>query len=164
MAVPLGSVSPNVVAGGVGLDDPARSTAAGGHVVEGANFDPRLLDKPDKFLGDPEEWRQWRLTFKSWIIGVNGKYEGPLQEAEEASAPILSFHPASTSMDRFLKHQLISLTRNDALELVVDSPTGFEAWRQLTIEHDKLVGNRRLLKLEDVLHPQLGGSDGWRTR
>ena len=51
-------------------------------------LDPRLLDKPQPFVGDPAAWRIWKRKFRSWLIGAAPHLEDALDQAEKHLGPI----------------------------------------------------------------------------
>eukprot|EP00928_Gymnodinium_smaydae_P089178 TRINITY_DN73179_c0_g1_i1.p1 TRINITY_DN73179_c0_g1~~TRINITY_DN73179_c0_g1_i1.p1 ORF type:complete len:456 (+),score=40.33 TRINITY_DN73179_c0_g1_i1:77-1444(+) len=134
----------------------------GDGVLGSSGIDPRLLEKPERFSGDAGEWRLWQTTFPSWLESVDPRFERLLKEAEVQALPISSVHPTVRVLDRFLWHEPLGLVRGDSLQLILDTSSGFEAWRQLVLEHEKLTGGRKLLKIEDLLHPQFGSREVWR--
>ena len=63
------------------------------------------------------------------------------------------------ALDRFLYTELVGLLVGEPLELILETNIGFEGWRRVTAEFERLTSGRKLMKLEDLMHPELGGPD-----
>mmetsp|Transcript_48003 Transcript_48003/g.126645 ORF Transcript_48003/g.126645 Transcript_48003/m.126645 type:complete len:499 (-) Transcript_48003:1652-3148(-) len=130
----------------------------------GGVVDPRLLEKPEKFSGNLLDWRRWETFFRSWICNVDSRFDAALREAETRTMRIGSINPTVIPLDRFLRHELLGLIEGDNASIVIETESGFEAWRRLHQEYELLTGGRKLMRIEELLHPTLGSEDGWRRR
>ena len=50
------------------------------------------------------------------------------------------------------------------MDLIVEAEHGFEAWRKLCVEFEQLTAGRKLLTIEELLHPEFGDEQMWRAR
>ena len=72
-------------------------------------------------------------------------------------------NPNVKHLDRFLFIQLIGLVQGEYLDLILEAPFGFEAWRKLCMEFEHLTARRKLLAIEELLHPDFGDESSWRS-
>ena len=76
---------------------------------------------------------------------------------------IASVDASITHLDRFLFIQLIGLVQGEYLDMILEAPSGFEAWRKLCMEFEQLTAGRKLLAIEDLIHPDFGDETVWRA-
>ena len=94
--------------------------------------DPKLLEKPVAFSGAAKDWRAWRVRFSAWLAGVDEKFEQCLKLAEQrGQEPIATVNDSIKHLGRFLFIQLIGLVQGEYLDMILEAPFGFEAWRKL---------------------------------
>ena len=127
------------------------------------SVDPKLLERPVTFSGAPKDWRAWRVRFAAWLAGVDDKYDMSLKMAERPD-PITSVDESIKYLDRFLFIQLIGLVQGEYLDMILEAPSGFEAWRKLCMEFEQLTAGRKLLAIEDLIHPDFGDETVWRAQ
>jgi RNase P/RNase MRP subunit p29 len=53
--------------------------------------------------------------------------------------------------------------QGEYLDLILEAPFGFEAWRKLCMEFEHLTAGRKLLAIEDLIHPEFGDEMTWRA-
>ena len=87
-----------------------------------------------------------------------------LKMAEQRPDPIASVDDSIKYLDRFLFIQLIGLVQGEYLDMILEAPFGFEAWRKLCMEFEQLTAGRKLLAIEDLIHPDFGGDTVWRAQ
>ena len=125
--------------------------------TEVLRVDPKLLERPTIFTGSVRDWRAWRVRFVAWLCGVDEKFERSLKQAEERGVEQIGYVDDSIKyLDRFLFIQLIGLVQGEYLDLILEAPFGFEAWRKLCMEFEHLTAGRKLLAIEDLIHPEFG--------
>ena len=102
------------------------------------------------------------MRFSAWLVGVDEKFDSCLKMAEQRGQdPIVSVHDSIKYLDRFLFIQLIDLVQGEYLDMVWEAPFGFEAWRKLCVEFEQLTAGRKLLAIEDLIHPEFGDESVW---
>ena len=117
------------------------------------------------FSGAAKDWRVWQVRFSAWLVGVDEKFDSCLKMAEQRGQdPIVSVHDSIKYLDRFLFIQLIGLVQGDYLDMILEAPFGFEAWRKLCVEFEQLTAGRKLLAIEDLIHPEFGDESVWRAQ
>ena len=126
--------------------------------------DPKLLEKPPIFSGQIRDWRVWRVRISAWLCGVDEIFDKLLKEAEQAKLPILTVDESVKHLDRFLFIELVGLVQGEHLDLILEAKHGFEAWRRMCGEFEQLTAGRKLLAIEDLLHPEFGDETMWRQR
>ncbi len=42
--------------------------------------DPKLVDKPEKFGGEPSSWRSWNFRFQNWLSTLDARFPAWLAE------------------------------------------------------------------------------------
>ena len=95
-----------------------------------SRVDPKLLERPIAFTGLAKDWRAWRVRFSAWLTGVDEKYDLCLKQAEAREKdPIVSVDASIMYLDRFSFIQLIGLVQGEYLDMILEAPFGFEAWR-----------------------------------
>ncbi len=75
---------------------------------------------------------------------------------QRAQDPIVSVHDSIKYLDRFLFIQLIGLLQGEYLDMILEALFGFEAWHKLCVEFEQLPAGRKLLAIEDLIHPEFG--------
>ena len=50
------------------------------------------------------------------------------------------------------------------MDMILETPFGFEAWRKLCAEFEQLTAGRKLLAIEDLIHPEFGDESVWRAQ
>ncbi len=119
--------------------------------------DPKLLERPVTFSGASKDWRAWRVRSADWLAGVDDKYDMFLTMAERPD-------PVTSDLDRFLFIQLIGLVQGEYLDMILEAPSGFGAWRNLCMEFEQLTAGRKLLAIEVLIHPDFGDETVWRAQ
>ena len=127
--------------------------------------DPKLLERPVSFSGLAKDWRAWRVRATVWLIGVDERFEICLKLAEQRGSEVItSVSTDILHLDRFLFIQLIGLVQGESLDLILEATFGFEAWRKLCMEFEHLTAGRKLLAIEDLIHPDFGDEMVWRAQ
>ena len=121
--------------------------------------DTKSLERPVTFSGAPKDWRAERVRFAAWLAGIDDKSDMSLKMAERPD-PITSVDESIKYLDRFLFIQLIE---GEYLDMILEAPFGFEAWRKWCIEFEQLTAGRKLLAIEDLIHPDFGDETVWRA-
>ena len=111
-----------------------------------------------------KDWRAWRIRFTAWLAGVDDQFDFCLRAAENRGTDAIAFIDQNVKhLDRFLFIQLIGLVQGEYLDLILEAPFGFEAWRKLCMEFEHLTAGRKLLAIEELLHPDFGDEASWRS-
>ena len=114
------------------------------------------------FSGHVRDWRAWRIRFTAWLTGVDDQFDNCLRMAEaHGNDAIASVSHTIKHLDRFLFIQLIGLVQGEYLDLILEAPYGFEVWRKLCMEFEHLTAGRKLLAIEELLHPDFGEDSAW---
>ena len=134
--------------------------------AERQSLDPRLLERPEKLPKNAEAWRFWKLRASGWLGCVDVRYKLLLIEAAEFENPITSVSPLISDLDSFLYNQLLGWLEGEQLEVMMRGPegAGFEAWRELVRQQERLEPARKVLTLERLLHPDFGDASEWRRK
>ena len=108
-----------------------------------ARVDPKLLERPVAFSGHVKDWRAWRIRFTAWLAGVDDQFDFCLRTAEnKGSDAIATIDQNVRHLDRFLFIQMIGLVQGEYLDLILEAPFGFEAWKLcMEFEHLTVVGD-----------------------
>ena len=116
------------------------------------------------FSGHVRDWQAWRIRFTAWLTGVDHQFDNCLRMAEaRGNDAIASVNNTIKHLDRFLFIQLIGLVQGEYLDLILEAPFGCEAWRKLCMEFEHLTAGRKLLAIEELLHPEFGEDSAWRA-
>jgi hypothetical protein len=145
---------------------PVPSTPVYERRQERPMLDPRLLERPERLPKDPESWRLWKLRVTGWLGCVDPRYRALLEEAANFEHHITSVNSSIAELDSFLYNQLLGWLEGEQLEVMMRGPegAGFEAWRGLVQQQEKLEPARKVLMLEKLLHPDFGEASEWRRR
>jgi hypothetical protein len=101
-------------------------------VMTVSRVDPKLLERPVAFTGLTKDWRAWRVRFTAWLSGVDERSSYTLKMAEQRGGDaITSVDEKIRYLDRFLFIQLIGLVQGEYLDMILEAPFGFEAWKNM---------------------------------
>ena len=83
----------------------------------------KVVRQPDVFGPNTAEeeasqWSDWRLSFKSWLLFANEKYEKDLDEAEKASSPLKEMTEEQQTRSETLHSILSGMLRNRPLKVL----------------------------------------------
>ena len=95
----------------------------------------KLIKKPDRFNGDKEKWRDFKMDFINMMAGVDKVFLDELRQAELLDEPIVDgenpeVRQRSISLYSILCSYTCDSAKTIGLELS-ESHNGFEYWRKL---------------------------------
>ena len=133
----------------------ARAAAARGGVAGGASgggphgfgIDTRMLGRPDTFDGNESKWGDWSTVMKAYAALCNASLVSAMP-ASEVEAQEKRNNDLRDQLDVeasvALYYMLVLLTRNEPLNIVVNSGAGegLLAWRRLVQRYDSAAATR----------------------
>jgi hypothetical protein len=131
-----------------------------------ALVDTKFVQRPKVFDNDEQKWRDWKFQLLTFVDLIDPAYSETLAKAESSTAAV-SVTDAQKAPARLLYALLASITCGRGLRVFqsIEDRNGFEAWRQLTLEFEPKVAQRRLGVLHGLLNPDFGRSeDDFRER
>ena len=139
-----------------------------GHMMNGAgdtteehvHIDVKYAEKPGQFSGLETEWLDWKFSFGNWCSLVDSRFDDLLDAAEAKKDPITVQTGDFGRPGRILYALLANNQSGKMLRLVkaVPSKNGWEAWRQLVMELEPKVSQRRLGMLGELINPSLSAA------
>ena len=98
-------------------------------------LDPKQVEKPSQFDGDPAVWQEFNFKFVNWTTVLNDRYAEVLPQAEELSE-VKPQEGELGKLGRALYAILAGLlTGKDHLILrTVKDLSGYEGWRRIVRE------------------------------
>ena len=112
---------------------------------------------PDSFSGEPQDWRDWSLKFKSYMSPLHKGHMGRwMQKVDEERAALAtlsvlgeSAQPSASSMCS----ALIATCQGKSLVITEKAgpSEGLEAWRQLLLKYEARSRQTRVMRLLEVL-------------
>ncbi len=140
---------------------PAAAAAApaqrGGDAYPKTVKDPKLVDKPSRFAGDPSVWRSWNFKLQNWLSTLDVRFPEWLTEVRSLTHPAKPVNEMAQS-SAALYVILASLTEGEMLQIVemTSGRKGFEAYRQMSWECEPRLAARKLSSLGKLLTPDFG--------
>ena len=124
----------------------AGGTSSGGG-PHGFGIDTRMLGRPDTFDGSESKWGDWRTVMKAYAALCNASLVSAMPasevEAQEKRNSDLR-DQLDVEASVALYYMLVLLTRNEPLNIVVNSGAGegLLAWRRLVQRYDSAAATR----------------------
>ena len=109
--------------------------------------DTRIVDKPGKFSGKAEAWRDWSETFVSFCSASDRRLGVALEKYSKLTEAVLmeDMSEEEKVISESLHYILVTLTRDKAADIrrnVVEKKSGLEVWRALCFEYEPQTENR----------------------
>ena len=147
-----------------------RQAAARGGVAGGASgggphgfgIDTRMLGRPDTFDGSESEWRDWSTVMKAYAALCNASLVTAMpatevEAQEKRNSDLRDQLDVEASVT--LYNMLVLLTRNEPLNIVVNSGAGegVLAWRRLVQRYDSAAATRLVGLLLNLMNWSFAG-------
>ena len=126
----------------------AGGASGGGH--HGFGIDTRMLGRPDTFDGSESKWVDWRTVMKAPAALCNASLVTAMPATEVEAQEKRNSHlrdQLDVEASVVLYYMLVLLTRNEPLNIVVNSGAGegLLAWRRLVQRYDSASESHELV-------------------
>lgn len=128
-----------------------------------SNFgiDTRMLGRPEIFTGEEQRWSDWSTVLKAYAGLCDAALVDAMPRVEAAPAEGVNadLQPGERDASVALFYMLVLLTRNEALNIVINSGTGegLLAWRRLVQRFDSSAATRLAGLLLSLMNWGFGG-------
>ena len=132
----------------------ASMTSTQGQRVRAGVVDTGVIGKPDQCDGDPMKYADWSFKLRSYLGGVDQRYQQELTTTETSSTPRLNATLGSeeSALSTQMYNILVMTTAGSALDKCHNAGVneGFEAWRQFVMEWEPKLRTRYVGLLMNV--------------
>ena len=126
-------------------------------------LDPKILDKPGKFHGKQDHWKDWSESMQAFCDVVDSDLGEAMGRYAKCENPVLldDMSESDKTQSKKLHYILVMLTKDDAAQKrrsIIERGNGLEAWRVFFSEWEPALQNRFGNLLLEILNTRFKGA------